>query len=118
MVRPPLPAATTQGIDNTLSGWRLAVDKALECEPLQFAVATAESGELTIQAGSRSGVRIGDQLLMLERTRIPGNLLEAGALDRAALIEVQSTSADRSQARRVSGPAPRGLSNQLVAMPL
>ena len=118
MVRQPLPAATTRSIDDTLLGWRLALDKALACEPLQFAVAAAESGELTIQAGSRSGVRIGDQLLLLDRTRTPGNLLEAGALDRAALIEVQSTAANRSRAKRVAGPAPLGSSQQLIAMPL
>ena len=118
MVRQPLPAAITQAIDETLLGWHLALDKALECEPLQFAVTATESGELTIKAGSRSGMRIGDQLLLLDRTRIPGNLLEAGALDGAALLEVQFTAAYQSRAKRVAGPAPLAPASRLVALPL
>ena len=118
MVTQPLPAALTYAIDNTLFAWRLALDKALSCEPLQFAVAAAGSGQLTIQAGSRTGVRVGDQLLLVDRTRVPGNMLEAGALDRAALIEVQSVATDRALAKQVAGPIPARRAIDLVAIPL
>ena len=117
-LRQPLPPSLARSIESTLLGWRLALNAALGCEPLHFPVATAESGQITIHAGSRIGVRVGDQLLLVDRTRVPGNMLEAGALDRAALIEVQSIAADRALARRLAGPAPAEHARDLVAMPL
>ena len=116
--RQPLPAGLTQALEHTLLDWRAQMGEALRCEPLQFAVAVPESGELTVHAGSRSGVRVGDHLLLVDRTRVPGSMLEAGALDRAALFQVQSIATDRSVAKRVAGPAPSGRSSDLVAMPL
>ena len=116
--RPPLPAGLTQALEETLFAWRAQIGAALRCEPLQFAVSVPESGDLTVHAGSRSGVRVGDHLLLVDRTRIPANMLEAGALDRAALFEVQSTATDRALAKRVAGPEPHGRTSDLVAMPL
>jgi len=116
--RPPLPAGLTQALEETLLAWRAQMGAALRCEPLQFAVSVPESGDLTVHAGSRSGVRVGDHLLLVDRTRIPANMLEAGALDRAALFEVHSTATDRAVAKRVAGPAPLGRPGDLVAMPL
>ena len=116
--RPPLPAGLTQALEDALLAWRAQMGAALRCEPLQFAVTVPESGDLTVHAGSRSGVRVGDHLLLVDRTRIPANMLEAGALDRAALFEVHSTATDRAVAKRVAGPAPLGRPGDLVAMPL
>lgn len=116
--RPPLPAGLTQALEDTLLAWRAQMGAALRCEPLQFAVSVPESGDLTVHAGSRSGVRVGDHLLLVDRTRVPANMLEAGALDRAALFEVHSTATDRAVAKRVAGPAPLGRLSDLVAMPL
>ena len=122
--RQPLPASLTEPIEALLGDWRIKMGKALACEPLQLSVAAIETvpGEqterLALNAGNRIGLRVGDKLLLVDRTRFPRKSLEAGTLDRAALIEVLSVSADGAYAKRVAGPAPTAPLSNLVAMPL
>ena len=118
----PLPASLIDDIERTLDTWRKAMAQALACEPLQFALnveAGATGGaELTIFAGARAGLRVGDQLLLVDRSLVPAHMLEAGALDKSALLQVQSVTADSALAKRIAGPAPVPGNPKLVAMPL
>ncbi len=122
--RQPLPASLTEPIEALLGDWRLKMGKALACEPLQLSVAAIETvpgdqnERLALNAGNRIGLRVGDKLLLVDRTRFPRKSLETGTLDRAALIEVLSVSADGAYAKRVAGPAPTAPLTNLVAMPL
>ena len=122
--RQPLPTSLTEPIEALLGAWRLKMGKALACEPLQLSVAAIETlpgdqnERLALNAGNRIGLRVGDKLLLVDRTRFPRKSLETGTLDRAALIEVLSVSADGAYAKRVAGPAPTAPLTNLVAMPL
>ncbi len=118
MVRGPLPAELIVALELSLKNGQKALREALACEPLQFATTSSQADQFTLAAGSRVGLRAGDQLLLVDRTRFPGNMLEKGSLDKAALIEIQSVSEDQALARRVAGPQPVGLQGNLVAMPL
>lgn len=116
--RPALPLELLAGLEANLRSWQKNIQQALACEPLRLEVTLDKAGQFTVAAGTRIGIRAGDQLLLVDRSRFPGNALEKGSLDQAALIEVQSVSVDQALARRVAGPAPNPLQSNLVAMPL
>ena len=116
--RPPMPPALIDALHRTLAGWHRSMRKSLECEPLQFSATAQDAEQIVISAGSRIGVRVGDQLLLLDRTRFPGQLLEADTLGRAALIEVQEVMRDRAVAKRLAGPQPATRHATLIAVPL
>lgn len=118
MERSPLPVAMTGALEMTLRHWQKTIHQALACEPLRFEATWVQTDQFIIAAGARVGMRAGDQLLLVDRSRFPSNLLEKGSLDKAALIEIQSVSQDQSVARRVAGPAPAPLPSNMVAMPL
>lgn len=97
--------------------WRERLDQALSCEPLQFRVRGGEGGYYAIDAGSRSGLRVGDQVLLFDAARIPGNVLETASSGLAALAVVERVGADLTVVRRVAGP-PLPQPAALVAMPI
>ena len=118
MTRATLPAELTGALEQSLRNAHKALQQALACEPLRFATSVSDTEQITIAAGTRVGLRAGDQLLLVDRTRFPGHMLEKGSLDKAALIEIESVSQDQSLARRVAGPPPVMHQGNLVAMPL
>ncbi len=118
-LRPPeLPAALTDAMQRTLRNWLQALRSSLACEPLQFVASTDESEQIFIAAGSRVGLRVGDQLLLIDRTRYPVQLLDADTLRLAALLEVQTVMRDTAIARRIAGPRPAAQHPTLAAVPL
>ena len=118
MERSPLPVEMRRALETSLLHWQKNIQQALACEPLQFEATLIQADQFTIAAGNRVGIRAGDQLLLVDRSRFPGNMLEKNSLDKAMLIEIQSVSQDHSLARRVAGPTPAPLKTNLVAMPL
>lgn len=122
LMRPELPATLTYALQHTLRTWQQALQSALACEPLQFAASVNEEegqGEqIAIAAGSRVGIRVGDQLLLIDRSRYPGQLLEGDTLRLAALLEVQTVMRDTAITRRIAGPRPAAQHPSLVAVPL
>lgn len=117
--QPRWPASVDEALARLLGGWRTALQESLACEPQQFVVQAAPDGEqLLVQAGSRIGLRNGDQLLLVDRARFAQRVLEAGVLENAALVEIVATHADQAVARRVSGPAPGSDLRHLMAVPL
>lgn len=118
MQRLPLPIQMRDALEVTLRNWQKHMRQALACEPLRFEATLTQADQFTIAAGSRAGIREGDQLLLVDWSRFLNNMLEKGSLDKAALIEIQSVSQDQSLARRVAGPPPASAQSSFVAMPL
>ena len=118
MERSPLPVEMRRALETSLRHWQKNIQQALACEPLQFEATLIQADQITIAAGNRVGIRAGDQLLLVDRSRFPSNMLEKNSLDKATLIEIQSVSQDHSLARRIAGPPPAPLKTNLVAMPL
>ena len=71
---------------------------------------------LRIAGGESSGLRVGDQLILADRHKLPSRALEAKALDQLALAEVQSVSGYYAELKQIAGPKLVGAA-QWVAVP-
>lgn len=121
----PAPAtATTPKLDNDAHDGiaqavvRLAqhLDQQLGCEPQSFAVEKNEAGQLTLNAGSKAGLRVGDKLMLADARVLPQHALEPGSLDAAVLAEVKSVTAYQAQLKQVAG-RPQKFQGGWVAWP-
>lgn len=112
-----LPEGVADALARTVSGWIGALDEATRCAPLYFSIVHRFDGRFVINGGLRAGLRIGDKLVLADRTRLPARVLERGALEQMVLAEVDSIREDSAVLRRVAG-AERPSQGGLVAMPL
>ena len=64
-----------------------------------------DKGKFTLTAGEKSGLRVGDKVLLSDPRVLPQHALEVGALDGAVLAEVKSVSAYQSELKQVAGKA-------------
>lgn len=106
-------------LNDTLSQWVQLLDDRLRCEPPQFAV-EGTPAVLTVQAGQGSGLRMGDRVLVVNRTEVPSRMLESGARAPMALAEVVQVGLQSSRLRHLAGPLPAGgvREGNWVALPL
>lgn len=116
--RQSLPDSVVESIEQTTRLWQVSINKAIACEPVQLSTKTEDGELISIDGGSRIGLRVGDQLLLVDGTRYPKNLLEAGTLSSAALIEIREVAQDRSTARRIAGRGPAAHQPKWFALPL
>lgn len=110
--RTPIEAALTQRI----SAWLQGVQEQLRCEPTPFVV-KHEGARLQLSAGSDSGLRSGDRVLVMQPGWVPGRLLDPRVADHLALAEVVHTGPRHTEIRQLAGP-PLPSGNQWVALPL
>lgn len=110
----PIPASATtpkldsemrQAIDQAVARMGLALDIQLSCEPPSIEVTQGDSGRLTVNAGGRAGLRVGDKLMLSDARVLPKHALEAGALDAAVLVEVRTVSLYQAELKQVAGRA-------------
>jgi len=113
-----LSAGSLNGLDNAVTKWLSAIDAEMSCAPMYFSVSAAGANEYRINAGSRAGLRVGDKLVIASMNRLPGQILENGALEEMALAQVESVRADSAILRRVAGKVPAIVNDGVVAMPL
>ena len=115
--RTGLPPALAAEVDAVVAQWLAAIGHDLRCAPVYFSLreVTPESAQVNI--GFRAGLKRGDMFVVADRTRLPGHVLEAGALESMVLMRVEAVAADASVLRRVAGP-PVPNHPALVAMPL
>lgn len=106
-------------LNDTLGQWVQLLDDRLRCEPPQFAV-EGTPAVLTVQAGQGSGLRMGDRVLVVNRTEVPSRMLESGARAPMALAEVVQVGLQSSRLRHLAGPLPTGgiRDGDWVALPL
>jgi sugar/nucleoside kinase (ribokinase family) len=74
------------------------------------------TGVLTQGLGSDAGLRTGDQLLLIDESRIPSRVLEPGALADLSLVEVVAVEADQATLEYRAG-APISDATGKVALP-
>jgi hypothetical protein len=113
---PKIDLETQQAIAQSVERLAQHLDQQLGCEPQNFAVQTHESGQLTLNAGGKAGLRVGDKLMLADARVLPKHALEAGALDAAVLAEVKSVTAYQAQLKQVAG-RPQKFQGQWVAWP-
>jgi len=113
---PKIDLETQDAIAQAVDRLAQLMDKQLGCEPQSFGVAKNEAGQLTLNAGGKAGLRVGDKLMLADPRVLPTHALEAGALDAAVLAEVKSVTAYQAQIKQVAG-RPQKFQGQWVAWP-
>ena len=79
-------------------------NKAFLCKQITFPIRQMIDNSIEINAGSKRGLKIGDQLLLVDSAIIPNHILEESALEKIALIEIAYVSANRARAQKIAGP--------------
>lgn len=110
-----LSPAMAQQLQHLLQAFSRDLEHKLVCIPPQFEVLTMQTGRLRIAGGQTSGLRVGDQLVVADRHKVPARILEPRALDQLALAEVQSVSEYYAELKQIAGPQLAGAA-QWVAL--
>lgn len=110
-----LSPVMTEQLQQLLQTFAQTLESKLACIPPQFEVLQMQSGRLRIAGGQTSGLRVGDQLVVADRQKIPARTLEPRALDQLALAEVQSVSGYYAELKQIAGPKLAGVA-QWVAL--
>lgn len=84
---PPLQASPADWAER-MTEWVGALDQATACDPLWFAV-RGEGGQVRLREGGAHGLQTGDRLLLVQRQHLAGRLLEPGAVQSIALLQVE-----------------------------
>lgn len=87
-----------------MSRWTAQLEKRTECEPVQFPVVREGTETFQLQAGSGSGLRPGDRVLLIEPSHIPSRILEPGIAQHLALAQVVRVGQHRSELQQLAGP--------------
>jgi len=91
-------------LQNQMQAWVKQLDKRSECEPVQFHVRRNGQDTLQLQAGTDSGLRAGDRVLLMNPSHIPSQMLEPGATQHLALAQVVRVGPDRTELQQLAGP--------------
>ena len=111
-----LSSSMQEQLQFLLQNFAQGLENKLACIPPQFEVLTSSANSLRIAGGEMSGLRVGDQLIVADRHKLPSRSLEAKALDQLALAEVQSVSGYYAELKQIAGPKLSGAA-QWVAVP-
>jgi len=111
-----LTSAMNEQLLFLMQAFAQGLEAKLACIPPQFEVLNLQPNSLRIAGGEASGLRVGDQLILADRHKLPARALEAKALDQLALAEVQSVSGYYAELKQIAGPKLVGAA-QWVAVP-
>lgn len=125
MIEPQLVAAHPQhwlqgfqpSLMNGLMGWLQNFEQQTRCEPVQFMVRRGGDTALRLQAGTGSGLRAGDRVLLMQPGWVPSRLLDARSVEHLALAEVVQIGPRQTEIRQLAGP-PLARQGEWVALPL
>ncbi len=110
-----LPRTLASLIDQQVETWSQELTQYALCEPIRFQL-TEVSGGLEVNGGADAGLRTGDQLLLIDESRIPSRVLEPGALADLSLVEVVAVEADQATLEYRAGAPISGATGK-VALP-
>ena len=79
-------------------------EESFKCRQITFPITEIRKDEISIKAGEKRGLRIGDQLLLTDTDLIPTRILEESASEKIALIEIKSVTPNRALAVKLAGP--------------
>ena len=111
--RAPIEAA----LGARVGAWLAGIERQLQCEPVQYVVRSQTGGVLQLMAGTGSGLRPGDRVLIMQPGWVPSRVLDPRAADHIALAEVVQLSSGHTDIRQLAGP-PLPMGSDWVALPL
>ena len=88
----PLPPVVLAQIQAHLQTFQEGMEKVLSCKVPQFQVVRVNGGSVRIAGGAASGIRVGSQMVLADRLKLPLRALEPRALERLAMGEVVAVS--------------------------
>jgi hypothetical protein len=88
----PLPPVVLAQIQASLQSFQEGMEKVLSCKVPQFQVVNVHGGSVRIAGGAASGLRVGSQMVLADRLKLPLRALEPRALERLAMGEVVAVS--------------------------
>jgi len=88
----PLPPVVLAQIQASLQSFQDGMEKVLSCKVPQFQVVNVNGGSVRIAGGAASGIRVGSQMVLADRLKLPMRALEPRALERIAMGEVVAVS--------------------------
>lgn len=94
-------------VENLLNSTSEFVKKtilAFDCRQISFPISEISDNIIHIEAGYERGLRVGDQLLLTDSQMVPHRILEETAIEKIALVEIQSVTAYKAKAIKVAGP--------------
>jgi hypothetical protein len=91
-------------IQTQVNKWVSQLEKRTECEPVQFQVVREGTESFQLQAGTGSGLRPGDRVLLIDPAHVPSRMLEAGVAQHLALAQVVKVGHHRSELLQLAGP--------------
>jgi hypothetical protein len=110
-----LPDAMAAQIRNDFKGWTALLSDYAMCQPVNFQI-VGLNGAARIDGGMTSGLKAGDRLLVIDQARIPGRVLEPGALAELSLAHVVKVEGDTAIIEHAAG-APLLDATDKVALP-
>jgi hypothetical protein len=111
-----LPRDVNTEINRLLSKWITELSNYARCEPIHFALMQPINDQMQIDGGASSGIRVGDQLLIIDRNTIPQRSLEPGALAQLSLVQVTQTFENHATIERIAGASLQQIGGR-VALP-
>ena len=88
----PLSPVVVGQIQASIQSFQEGMEKVLSCKVPQFQVVKVNAGSVRIAGGAASGIRVGSQMVLADRLKLPLRALEPRALERVAMAEVVSVS--------------------------
>ena len=88
----PLSPLVVAQIQASIQIFQEGMEKVLSCQVPQFQVLKFNSGSVRIAGGAASGIRVGSQMVLADRLKLPLRALEPRALERIAMAEVVAVS--------------------------
>jgi len=110
----PEPAMTI--LQGAVERWLAELDGFALCTPFALAFIPSAEDRLVVDGGRRSGVQVGDRVLIMDRRHVPQRVLEPGVLSTLALARVTRVSESQAELVSVAG-APLDDLEHKVALP-
>ena len=88
----PLSPMVVAQVQASIQSLQMGMEKVLSCKVPQFQVLKFHSGSVRIAGGAASGIRVGSQMVLADRLKLPLRALEPQALERMAMAEVVAVS--------------------------
>jgi hypothetical protein len=88
----PLSPMVVAQVQASIQSLQEGMEKVLSCKVPQFQVLKFNSGSVRIAGGAASGIRVGSQMVLADRLKLPLRALEPRALERIAMAEVVAVS--------------------------
>ena len=111
-----LPKSLGLVLESQTALWAETLHEYARCQPISFRIASRSDDRAQLDAGSESGLQVGDRLLLIDGERIPNRILEPGTLAELSLVQVVSVQTGSAEVAYAAG-APISDATGKVALP-